>query len=96
MKSGKVILGVLAGLAAGAALGILFAPDKGTNTRKKIGKKKDEMLDDVKEKFNSMVDSASAKLGLAKDAAAEAVEKGKVKLDKAKADIRETMSESLS
>ena len=39
MNSGKVVLGVLAGLAAGAALGILFAPDKGTATRKKISKK---------------------------------------------------------
>jgi gas vesicle protein len=96
MKSGKVVLGVLAGLAAGAALGILFAPDKGTNTRKKIGKKKDEMLDDVKEKFNAMVDSASAKLGLAKDAVVETAEKSKVKLDKATSNIKDAMAETLS
>ena len=36
MKSGKVLLGVLAGAAAGALLGILFAPEKGTKTRKMI------------------------------------------------------------
>ena len=36
MKAGKVFLGVLAGVAAGAVLGILFAPDKGSKTRKKI------------------------------------------------------------
>jgi gas vesicle protein len=96
MKSGKVVLGVLAGLAAGAALGILFAPDKGTNTRKKIGKKKDEMLDDVKEKFNSMIDSASTKLGLAKDSVVETAEKSKVKLDKATSNIKDAMAETLS
>ena len=32
MKSGKVVVGVLFGLAAGALMGILFAPDKGTRT----------------------------------------------------------------
>ena len=32
MDSGKVVLGVLAGVAAGAILGILFAPEKGSVT----------------------------------------------------------------
>lgn len=35
MDTGKVLLGILAGLATGAVLGILFAPDKGSDTRKK-------------------------------------------------------------
>ncbi len=62
MSSGKVFLGVLAGLAAGAVLGILFAPDKGTETRKKIVEKGEDYVDEVKEKFNGLIDDLSKKM----------------------------------
>ena len=62
MSSGKVLLGVLAGVAAGALIGILFAPDKGTETRKKIVKKGESYVDEVKEKFNGLIDDLSKKI----------------------------------
>jgi gas vesicle protein len=61
MISGKVVLGALAGIAAGALIGFLFAPDKGSESRNKIVKKGEDYLDSVKEKFNSILDSMSGK-----------------------------------
>lgn len=52
MKTGKAILAVLAGTAAGVALGILFAPDKGSNSRKRILKNSDDLADALEEKLN--------------------------------------------
>ena len=61
MSSGKVLLGLLAGVAAGALLGVLFAPDKGSVTRKKITKKGEDFADGLSEKFNEFVDTVSEK-----------------------------------
>ena len=61
MTKGKALLGVLAGVAAGAALGILFAPDKGTNTRKNIRRKGEDLADEIngriEEKFDELTET---------------------------------------
>jgi gas vesicle protein len=61
MISGKVVIGALAGIAAGALIGVLFAPDKGSETRGKILKEGEDYLDSVKVKFNSLLDNMSGK-----------------------------------
>jgi len=61
MKAQKVILATLASAAIGAALGILFAPQKGAKTRKKISKKSNDYLEEFEEKFNEFVDVATKK-----------------------------------
>lgn len=46
----KVVAALLAGLAAGAALGILFAPEKGSETRDKLNDSLKDLGDALKER----------------------------------------------
>jgi gas vesicle protein len=52
----KVVVALLAGLAAGAALGILFAPDKGTDTRDKLSESLSNLGDSIKETAAAEID----------------------------------------
>jgi len=56
-NTGKLVGALLVGAAVGATLGILFAPNKGTETRKKLIAKGDDISDAIKEKFNGMVET---------------------------------------
>jgi len=45
----KVVIALMAGLAAGAVLGILFAPDKGNETRDKLSESLKNLGDSIRE-----------------------------------------------
>ncbi len=59
MKKSNVVLGVLAGAAIGALLGVLYAPDKGTNTRKKLRRKGEDVVEDLKVKAHHLTEKAN-------------------------------------
>lgn len=77
MSSGKVVSAAILGLATGAILGILFAPEKGTDTRKKIAKKSKESIEDMKAKYEDIIGSMSSKLESMKKDASKLFEQGK-------------------
>jgi len=74
MTTGKVLLGLLAGIAVGAMLGILFAPEKGSVTRKKVSKKGEDYADELKEKFNKFLDSMSERFENVKEEVSDLTE----------------------
>lgn len=54
--SGKILAALLAGLAAGAAIGILFAPEKGTDTRDKLSESLKDLGDAIKERSAEQIE----------------------------------------
>lgn len=92
MNSGKLLTGVLIGAAAGAILGVLFAPDKGSETRGKISKKSSDLKNNVKDKINDLVDGISSHYENVKSEAEDAFADGKEKYGKAKAEVKNSFS----
>lgn len=84
MSTGKVLLGIVAGVAAGALIGILFAPEKGSVTRMRIAQRGEDYAEAVKEKFNEFIDSVNDKLDMVKDE----VGRGKQKVEEVKRDVK--------
>ncbi len=66
MTTGKALLGLLAGIAAGTVIGILLAPDKGDKLRKNISRKSEYLAeainDKIDEKFEELLNTISGKV----------------------------------
>ena len=48
MESGKILTALISGMAAGIVIGFLFAPDKGSETRKRIMDTASDFSDRIK------------------------------------------------
>lgn len=52
-NTNKILTAVGAGIVVGTIVGVLFAPEKGSETRKKISGQGKKIVDDVQNKFRS-------------------------------------------
>ena len=88
MKTTKTVLvGLLAGVTAGALLGVLLAPGKGTETRRKIMDKSGEFTEGLKDKFSEFVDGLKQKGDDIRQEADNQFAKGKQKFGEAKTEF---------
>lgn len=66
-------MGIVAGVAVGALIGVLFAPEKGTRLRRGIVRKGEDLADalndKIDERFDELMDSLSGRTRKAKAAA---------------------------
>ena len=77
MKAGNLLLSAIAGVAIGIQIGVLIAPEKGEETRKKLSKKGDDYLDEINSQINKFIDGITEKLDKANRNVADTSESAK-------------------
>lgn len=82
------VLGTLAGIAIGTIVGMLIAPDKGSNTREKIAQKGKDTTDSLKEELNVLLQKASDKYDVLKSAGNEIAQTTKTEMKKVKQEVK--------
>jgi len=90
MSTGKVLVGIVAGAAAGALVGVLFAPHKGSVTRKKISRTTGSYADGVKGKVNGLIDTVTEKFKKVKEDVSEFAEQNMNKNGEFKKEVKAT------
>lgn len=85
---GKVFCALLGGAAIGATLGILFAPAKGTTTRRKIAKGTRDLKNTVTDKLEDLVESAEEIIDEIKETANDYMHRAEEEMDMVEEKVR--------
>lgn len=89
MISLKAFSSMLTGLAAGATLGVLFAPEKGAVSREKIYRKGDRLVNELEDKITELKKTSDKYLEKTQNTVEEAVDRGKDKAEQTMTGIAE-------
>ena len=87
-----VFFSVLAGFAAGAIVGMLYAPKAGKEIRKDIKEKSEDLIEKGKKNYEIISDKTKEKVTDLKEKSSEFIEKGKGKISHGKDILSEKIS----
>lgn len=88
MKAKNVMLTVLISAAAGAAAGILFAPEKGARTRRELSKRGRDLSNMARDEFEDFLDEVRDRYEETHDLADELLSKGEKKANDLKKRVK--------
>lgn len=93
-KKSGALMAFLSGAALGAVLGILYAPDKGTNTREKLSYKLDKYKGMLEQFLNDLMEGKDTPLtSEAKSQGAKVVSEAKNKAERLLEDVDELLTQ---
>lgn len=92
-KSGKTFVAFLAGVVTGAALGVLYAPDKGENTRNLLTFKLTKYREQLQKLIADLLDGNELPDSFAKTEGKKVVTEAREKAERLLADVEQLMGQ---
>lgn len=92
-KTSRSFWAFVVGAAAGAVVGILYAPDKGENTRSKLYFQLNKYRDQLKQLINDIVEGKEVIETSAKSEGKKVVQDAKIKAEKLLEDVEKMMTQ---
>lgn len=92
-KSSNSLIAFLIGAGVGAALGVLFAPDTGTNTRDRLSFKLSKYKKELEELIDDLVDGKEIHLNEAKTEGKRVISEAKNKAENLLSDVNKLIDQ---
>jgi gas vesicle protein len=92
-KGTTALFAFLSGITAGVAIGVLYAPDKGKNTRDRLSYQLTKYRDQLKEYIEAMVENRDMPLSYAKSEGERVVNDAKERAEKLLGDVEDLIGQ---